>query len=307
MNHNALISTLTISVALAASATTFATENGAPSTAAGIYGFSAGYMPPVTDVGAFSIRSSIYRADKNLDSKGNDKLEKFSQTVKSLSLTHIKMTEHRFQGANYGYGIVIPMLDMEIDGRVPKADIAVVGSDSGLGDIQIIPYILQWHPSDNLATNTQLQIQIPTGHYKKDDAITTGLNHWTISPAFNLTYLTEGGFEVSSSFQLDINTENKDTNYTSGMEYRHEFALGQRLTDWTVGLGGFFYKQLTDDKAPASSNIVNGNRSSAMAIGPELSFFRPGLPLVSFHAYKEFKAENRSQGYTAALMVSHSF
>ena len=131
MNHNALISTLTISVALAASATTFATENGAPSTAAGIYGFSAGYMPPVTDVGAFSIRSSIYRADKNLDSKGNDKLEKFSQTVKSLSLTYIKMTEHRFQGANYGYGIVIPMLDMEIDGRVPKADIAVVGSDSG--------------------------------------------------------------------------------------------------------------------------------------------------------------------------------
>ncbi|RNF51571.1 hypothetical protein EBI00_06670 [Marinomonas hwangdonensis] len=307
MNHNALISVMTISVGLAVSATTFATENGAPSTAPGIYGFSAGYMPPVTDVGAFSIRSSIYRADKNLDSKGNDKLEKFSQTVKSLSLTHIKMTEHTFQGANYGYGIVIPLLDLDIDGRVPVADIPVVGSDSGLGDIQIIPYILQWHPADNLATNTQLQIQIPTGRYDKDDTITTGLNHWTISPAFNFTYLTEGGFEVSSSFQLDINTENKDTIYTSGMEYRHEFALGQKFTDWTLGLGGFVYKQLTDDKAPTSSNIVNGNRSSVMAIGPELSFFRPGLPFISFHAYKEFKAKNRTQGYTAALLVSQSF
>ncbi|MCW4630443.1 SphA family protein [Marinomonas rhodophyticola] len=174
MNHNALISVLTISFGLIASATTLATENGAPSTAPGIYGFSAGYMPPVTDMGAFSIRSSIYHADKNLNGTGEDKLKDFSQTVKSLSLTYIKMTEHRFQGANYGYGIVIPMLDMEIDGRVPKADIAVVGSDSGLGDIQIIPYILQWHPADNLATNTQLQIQIPTGHYDKDDTITTG-------------------------------------------------------------------------------------------------------------------------------------
>jgi hypothetical protein len=307
MNHNTLTSIMTISVGLAVSATAFATENGAPSTAPGIYGFSAGYMPPVTDMGAFSLRSSIYHADKSLDGKGEDKLNDFSQTVKSLSLTYIKMTEHTFQGANYGYGIVIPFLDLDIDGRVPVADIAVVGSDSGIGDIQIIPYILQWHPSDNLATNTQLQIQIPTGHYHKDDTITTGLNHWTISPAFNLTYLTEGGFEVSSSFQLDINTENKDTHYTSGTEYRHEFALGQHVDDWTIGLGGFFYKQLTDDKAPASSNIVNGNRGSVVAIGPEVSFFRPGLPFVSFHAYKEFKAKNRTQGYTAAILVSQSF
>ncbi|WP_417527686.1 SphA family protein [Marinomonas shanghaiensis] len=307
MNHNTLTSIMTISVGLAVSATAFATENGAPSTAPGVYGFSAGYMPPVTDVGAFSIRSSIYRADKNLDDKGDDKLEKFSQTVKSLSLTYINMTEHTFQGANYGYGIVVPALELEIDGRVPGANIAVVGSDSSIGDIQIIPYILQWHPSDNLATNTQLQIQIPTGHYDKDDTITTGLNHWTISPAFNVTYLTDSGFEVSSSFQLDINTENKDTNYTSGVEYRHEFALGQHVNDWTIGLGGFFYKQLTNDKAPASSNIVNGNRSSAVAVGPELSFFRPGLPFVSFHIYKEFEAKNRTQGYNAALLVSQSF
>ncbi|NVK74932.1 hypothetical protein C0J08_00710 [Marinomonas sp. CT5] len=307
MNRFKLSSIVSISAGLILSGSVLATENGAPSTAPGIYGFGAGYMPPATDVGTFAIRASIYKANKNLDGSGNDKLTDFSQTVKALSLTYIKMTDTQFQGATYGYGIVAPFLNLDIDGTVPSANIKVAGSDSGIADIQIIPYILQWHPSANLATNTQLQIQIPTGHYDKDETITTGLNHWTFSPAFNFTYTTDSEFEVSSSFQLDINTENKDTDYTSGMEYRHEFAIGQHFGDWTVGLGGFYYKQLTDDKGKASSNIVNGNKAETVALGPELSFFRPGLPIVSFHAYKEFKAKNRTQGYTAALLVSQSF
>lgn len=307
MNISKLSSVLGISAGLVLSGSVLATENGAPSTAPGIYGFGAGFMPPVTDVGTFAIRGSIYKADKNLNGSGDDNLTDFSQTVKALSLTYIKMTDIEFQGATYGYGIVAPFITLDIDGQVPNANIQVEGSDAGLADIQIIPYILQWYPSPNLATNTQLQIQIPTGHYNKDDTITTGLNHWTFSPAFNFTYATDSGFEVSSSFQLDLNTENKDTGYTSGIEYRHEFAVGQHFGDWTLGLGGFYYKQLTDDKGKASSNIVNGNKAEAVALGPELSFFRPGLPVVSFHAYKEFKAKNRTQGYTAALLVSQSF
>lgn len=307
MNKFKLGSLVGISAGLVLSGSVLATENGAPSTAPGIYGFGAGYMPPVTDVGTFALRGSTYKANKNLDGSGDDNLTDFSQTVNSLSLTYLKMTNIEFQGATYGYGIVAPFLSLDIDGQVPNANIQVTGSDSGIGDIQIIPYILQWHPSANLATNTQLQIQIPTGHYDKDDTITTGLNHWTFSPAFNFTYITDSEFEISSSFQLDINTENKDTGYTSGVEYRHEFAVGQHFGDWTVGLGGFYYKQLTDDKGKASSDIVNGNKAEAVALGPELSFFRPGLPLVSFHAYKEFNAKNRTQGYTAALLVSQSF
>ncbi len=300
-------SLITIGTSLLLSQTALATENGAPSTAPGIYGFGAGFMPPVTENGAFSVRGAYYNANKNLNGNGGDNLSNFSQTVKSLSLTYLKMTEHTFQGANYGYGIVVPFLDLDLDGTIPDTPINIAGSDASIADIQVIPYILQWHPSENLATNTQLQIQIPTGHYDKNDVITTGLNHWTFSPAFNFTYATDSGFEVSSSFQLDINTENKDTDYTSGIEYRHEFAVGQRFNEWTLGLGGFYYKQLTDDKGPASSNIINGNRAEVTAIGPELSFFQPGLPLVSFHAYKEFNAKNRTEGYTAALLVSQSF
>ncbi|RDL42875.1 hypothetical protein DN730_17325 [Marinomonas piezotolerans] len=307
MKATKLSSLIGIGASLLIAQSALATENGAPTTAPGIYGFGAGFMPPVTDIGAFAVRGSIYNADKNLDGNGDDSLTDFSQSVKALSLTYLKMTEKTFQNASYGYGLVIPFVELDIDGKVPNAPVTVSGSDAGIGDIQVIPYILQWHPSANLATNTQLQIQIPTGNYDKNDTITTGLNHWAFSPAFNFTYLTDSGFEVSSSFQIDISTENKDTNYTNGIEYRHEFAIGQAFNDWTLGVGGFIYKQLTDDKGPASSNIVDGNRAEAIAIGPELSFFRPGLPLVSFHAYKEISAKNRTQGYSAALLVSQSF
>jgi hypothetical protein len=128
----------------------------------------------------------------------------------------------------------------------------------------------------------------------------------SFSPAFNVTYVSATGFEVSSSFQIDVTTENKATKYQNGIEYRHEFAIGQKVSDWTLGVGGSMYRQLTDDKQEGQ-NFVNGNKSSVLALGPNINFFRPGLPIVSVHAYKEFKAKNRAEGYTAAVIVANSF
>lgn len=80
--------------------------------------------------------------------------------------------------------------------------------------------------------------------------------------------------------------------------------MGQHVGPWTLGLGGFYYNQLTDDDGP---NLTHGNRSKASALGPAVAFFKPGLPPVSMHLYKEFDAKNRPEGYTFAVKVAHSF
>lgn len=110
-----------------------------------------------------------------------------------------------------------------------------------------------------------MQVQAPTGDYDKNRLISPGVNHWTFSPTFNATYITDSGFEVSSSFQTDFNTRNPATDYKNGVEYRHEFAVGQHVGPFTLGLGGFYYRQFSDDDAPG---LETGNRARVVAAGP---------------------------------------
>uniref|UniRef100_UPI003C7E95ED SphA family protein n=1 Tax=Pseudomonas veronii TaxID=76761 RepID=UPI003C7E95ED len=107
-----------------------------------------------------------------------------------------------------------------------------------------------------------------------------------------------------SSFELDVNTRNPATHYKNGVEYRHEFAVGQHFGPWTAGIGGYYYRQFSDDDAPG---LTSGNRARVLALGPAISYFKPGLPPVWLHVYKEHDAVNRAEGYTVALRVSQSF
>ena len=189
----------------------------------------------------------------------------------------------------------------------PGGPLALSGRNTAQGDIQVAPIVVKWTPSPGLFTNASLQLQLPTGSYVKTRLINAGTNHWTVSPTFAFTYITSGGFEVSSNIQLNINGRNKDIDYRSGIEYQHEFALGQHQGSWTYGIGGYYYQQLSDDKS--AGQTVPDSRSRVMALGPVVSFFElgSGWPLVWLHAYKEFGARNRSQGSQVALRAAWTF
>lgn len=306
MRYHNLTSAL-FGAALILSATSgHATENGAPTTPAGLYDFGAGYTPPATPTGTFGIRTAYYSADTLKDGNGNDQPVDFSLDVLSVGLAYLRMTDHEIWGARYGWGAVLPFFSMDASLEVPTPFGTFSDSADVLrqADLQVQPLILQWNPSPNMGINTQFQIQAPTGDYDEDRLVSPGLNHWTFSPILNATYISDSGFEVSSSFQLDFNTRNRDTDYRSGVEYRHEFALGQHIDSWTVGLGGYYYRQISDDEGPG---LTDGNRAQTLALGPAVSFFRPGLPAVWLHAYKEFETRNRAEGYTIALRIAKSF
>ncbi|WP_338490336.1 transporter [Pseudomonas trivialis] len=283
-----------------------ATENGAPTTAVGVYDFGAGMMPPATANGTLGLRTGFYSANVQRNSQGRAVDNHLSLDVLSIGLAYLRMTDYHLLGAQYGFGAVVPFFRMDASLQVPTPNgpLQLSADPFRLADAQIIPLILQWGLSPNLFVNTQLQIQAPTGDYERSRLVSPGLNHWTFSPAVNATYISDTGFELSSSFQLDINTRNPDTHYRNGVEYRHEFAVGQHFGPWTAGIGGYYYRQLSDDDAPG---LTRGNRARVMALGPALSYIAPGLPPVWLHLYKEFDARNRAEGYTVALRVSHSF
>ncbi|MCQ9425505.1 transporter [Pseudomonas sp. LJDD11] len=303
-NNNARVLLLATLAGLCGTA--LATENGAPTTAVGVYDFGAGMTPPVTPNGTLGLRTSFYSARVQKDGRGNDVNNDFSLSVLSLGLAYIRMTDYQLFGANYGFSTVVPFfkMDAELGIDTPVGRLEFEADPFRLADVQITPLILQWNLSPNLFVNAQFQIQAPTGDYDKNRLISPGLNHWTFSPIVNGTWISDSGFEVSSSFEVDVNTRNNATDYKNGVEYRHEFAVGQHFGPWTAGIGGYYYRQFSDDDAP---NLTTGNRARVMAVGPALSYFKPGLPPVWLHAYKEFDARNRAEGYTVALRIAHSF
>ncbi len=282
------------------------TESGSPTTAVGVYDFGAGMMPPATPFGTVGVRTAFYSTNVQKDRHGRSVDNHLSLDVLSIAAAYMRMTDHTVLGANYGFGMVVPFFKMDASLQVPTpaGPLNLEADPFRLADVQFLPVILQWNLSPNLFINTQLQIQTPTGDYDKNRLVSPGLNHWTFSPIVNATYITDSGFEVSSSFEVDVNTRNPATDYKSGVEYRHEFAVGQHVGPWILGLGGYYYRQFTDDDAPG---LQSGNRARVLAVGPAVSYFKPGLPAVWLHAYKETDAVNRAQGYTVALRISQSF
>lgn len=283
-----------------------ATESGTPTTAAGTYDFGAGFLPPATSLGTFGSRVAFYTAHTNRDKSGVKQNAPFSLQVLSLSLAWVKMTDQTLLGGRYGFGIIQPFfkMDMDMTARTPVGSLSLSDDTFRQADIQVLPLILGWMPSPNFAINTQFQIQAPTGDYDKNRLVNPGLNHWVYSPIVNASYITDSGFEVSSSLEVDFSTENRTTDYRNGIEYRYEYAVGQHVGSWTLGLGGYYYNQLTDDRVDGQGN---GLRSRTFAWGPALNYSSRTGPSIWLHAYKETDSRNRSEGYSVAVRIAQIF
>lgn len=285
-------------------------ESGAPITPFGVFDFGAGMLPPPSDVATVGVRAAFYSASELRDTNGKVSPVGIKLKVNSAALAIVKTTDIPLLGGTYGFSAVVPYLDMSnrLTIPTPGGPMPLKGSNAAVGDVTIAPVMVKWTPSPGLFVNGRLELQLPTGAYQAERLINTGANHWTASPAVAFTWIGPSGLEVSSNIQINFHGKNKDTQYQSGAEYQHEFAIGQHVGPWTLGVGGYLYQQLSDDKVNGAK-FQDGNRSRVMALGPAISFFELGSdwPLIWAHAYKEFGARNRSQGTQVAVRAAWTF
>lgn len=291
--------------AMALSTSASAVESGAPITPFGVSDFGAGIMPPPSEVATAGLRATFYSAHQLRDDAGRRSPVGADISVNSVGVALIRMTGTTILGARYGFAAVLPRLDMDLGLTVPTpaGPLAMSGNKGAMGDASLSPVILQW-TSPGLFQTVSLQVQAPTGSYDQNRLVNPGTGHWVWSPTYAFTHIGPTGFEVSSTIQLNLNARNRHTQYRSGAEWQHEFALGQHVGRYTAGLGGYYYQQVSDDHGPG---LTGGNRARVLALGPALNFFSPGLPVVWLHAYKEFNAKNRSQGTQIALRAALTF
>lgn len=294
-----LLLMLMTAVMAAAPGSARAMENGVSSFPIGAFDFGAGFLPPPGD--SVVVRFNHYRTKTLKDNNGN-KVTGFAVApgvtlpadvnvrVDSGALTYLRVTEHKIGSANYAFGGTLPVTFRNTVKTV--AGSAPSRAQGAPGDVVIDPFILTWHHK-NLHHALGTHIIIPVGSYDPSQQAQYTRDAYGFQIDAPFTYISDKGLEISLKPNLSFNGKNRTTGYRSGNEFMLEYAVGQHIgPEWTIGLAGYWQKQLTDDK---SNGPLNFGRSEVFGIGPSLMYFNRGMA-ISVKYIKESRARNRAEG-----------
>src|SRR3972149_365052 len=262
--------------------------------------FMSGAVPPP---GTYFINYFLYyTADEFNDGDGNNTDDDFDVDAMVDVFRFIHVTKHKILGGFWGMHLFVPIWYKEVSATTPlgvKSD-----TETGLGDLIVDPFILSWH-SKNWHFATGVDIYIPTGRYDIDDMMKISRNYWTFEPIAAFTYQSDFGLEVSSKFMYDFNTNNPDTDYRSGQEFHFDYTVGYKISNWELGVGGYYYKQMTDDKINGETvtfqeslgapDFPDGFKGQTIATGPQLKYDYKNMSFILKY-YKEFEVKNRPEG-----------
>ncbi|MGQ9569720.1 MAG: SphA family protein [Thermodesulfovibrionales bacterium] len=275
----------------------FATEGGGGDYPNGAEDFWCGAVPPP---GTYFINYLLYyHADEFNNGRGDNVDEDFDLDIVANVFRFIHITKHKILGGYWGMHMFVPIVYQEVSVGTPAGVLS--DTQTGIGDIIIDPFILSWH-SKNFHFATGVDIYIPTGRYDEHDLANTSRNYWTFEPIVAFTYQSDFGLEVSSKFMYDFNTNNPDTDYRSGQEFHFDYTLGYKISNWRLGVGGYYYKQITDDKKngevvefPKPLGFPDGFKGQAIGVGPQLKYDYKNMSFILKY-HREFEVENRPEG-----------
>lgn len=176
--------------------------------------------------------------------------------------------------------LTVPYVWMDVSG-----DIAGTGAGGprirrsdrieGIGDMVLMPLMLNQKFSPDFSINYRLGIYAPTGRYEVGRLANTGKNYWTIEPAVGLMYFGQkNGREASLFLGADFNFENDDTDYETGTQLHLDGTLAQHFPLWNglvgIGVNGYWYEQIEGD---SGDGATFGNfRGRTAGLGPVLSY-----------------------------------
>ncbi|MFZ3048840.1 MAG: transporter [Desulfatirhabdiaceae bacterium] len=286
--------------------------------------FMSGAAPPPGTY--FLFYSNFYSADRYKDNEGNNydagPLADVDINVWANVFRFLHVTDIKILGGNYAFHTFVPFVNMDFEFGAPFDSFS--DTRFGLGDIIVDPFILTWH-TKQFHWVAGLDIFLPTGEYNEEkEPINPGNNVYTFEPVFAVTYLN-GPWDVSVKFMYDISTDNDDYiitpgeagaignpglagqtgSLTPGQEFHFDYAVGYNLSpEWTVGINGYVYEQITDDEIEGIS--VNDMKGSVIAVGPAIKYNYRNMSFI-LKSLWETEVENRPAGSSTWLKLVVAF
>ncbi|MFL5432194.1 MAG: transporter [Myxococcales bacterium] len=185
------------------------------------------------------------------------------------SLLALYRTPVELLGGNLGFGGALAVEWVDVSGTGARS-----GSDSGIADVLLYPFLLGWTRGD-LQYDVRLGIYAPTGKYEVGSLANLGKNYWTFEPGLAVSWLSANtGLEASGFVAVDVNTRNDATDYQSGSQFhldatlaKHFALLGGRLG---AGASAFYYQQIGSDSG--SGATLGAFKASSIGVGPAASY-----------------------------------
>jgi hypothetical protein len=154
----------------------------------------------------------------------------------------------------------VPYVWMDVSANVTAGGITGqrTSSVNGLGDIVLMPVMLNYGISSNWSANFRVAGYAPTGEYEVGRLANTGKNFWSIEPTLGVMYFGQkNGIEASVYFGADYNFENPDTDYKTGTQLHVDGTLAQHFPLFGglsgVGVNAYWYEQVTGDSGSGAS------------------------------------------------------
>ncbi|MEE4313313.1 MAG: transporter [Desulfofustis sp.] len=241
-------------------------------------------------------------------------------TIMGYGLTMVWRPDIDLLGSGWSYAmsVTIPVITVDISAEAatplrPGRSIDLDDSETGLGDIILQPVMISRILTPDFKINSRLTIYTPTGEYTAGKLANTGKNFWTFSPSVELMYFGQkNGIEASLFTGVDFNTENKDTDYTSGTQLHFDGTLAQHFPLWGglagAGINAYYYEQLIGDSGDGAT--LGDFKAMTTGLGPALSYSsKVGEHSVTGELkwLHEFETRNRLEGDTIFFKLLVSF
>lgn len=276
-----------------------AAENWSPHLPGVTEGLAAGALPPP---GVYFLNHTLV-APFTLYDKSGDKTP-----VKADVFVDVPMLLWnpgvQVLGASYAAAIAQPMTYVSASGG------GLDRSGYGMFSTILIPGQLSWALPNDFHVSAGLAVYAPTGRAQKTVisypngtylGVPNSINYWALEPSVGISWLHDG-WNVSASFNYDINFKNTDSGYRSGNILVGDYSITKTIGKWTVGVSGYSVNQFTNDKSDnarvqAGINANDGNKQTKYAAGPMVGYNFGPVILTAYYNHG-FGAKNTLSGDT---------
>ncbi len=257
----------------------------------GTENYMAGALPPPGLYGM--VFATQYNATKLKDNSGNDVAPGvFSLKANVVAGRIAWVPGIKALGGDLVAHAIVPVVDLKV-----TAPNGVSGSKSGIGDITTGVGV-GYHHSPNLHSVVAFDFFLPTGEYDKNSVANVGRNHLAYEPVYAISYIDPTGFNGDVKMGYIMNKRNTATDFKSGDEFHFDYAAGWGVGNgWTVGVGGYYLNQVSDDKAGSNyAGPPSTGKAHAFAIGPSVKYDSGKGWFATLKYQQESSVRNAAQG-----------
>jgi hypothetical protein len=221
--------------------------------------------------------------------------------VNISSLTWVTPVE--MFGARLGLALAVPVGHVDIRARL--GPLRTGDSLGTFGDPSATAF-LGWK-FDNLHVQIGATGFFPIGDYREGAIANVSKNRGAVDLYGAVTWADPNiGLSISAVAGYTANRTNGATNYRTGNEFHIEGAIVQKITnEFSVGLVGYHYQQIGDDRGQGASLGAFRGRTTAIGAMAGYTLMAGKIPIsTQIRVYREVDVRNRFKGNVGFLSVS---